>query len=238
MSVEASRAVPVYTVQAISSGYAILRDMVPVKTPAQEPLVLPTMPLAEAIAEEWRTQTGKPKIGHMPFMKLAATAIDITRKDRRAAVKDVMSYAASELLCHRADSPEELVDRQRLAWEPVLHWCALQFDAVLKPATGIMPIAQPPEALHALQLVLQQYDDFRLAGLQHAAGISGSLVLGLALAENHLSAEGVFQAAELDALYQIEKNGEDPAVTARHEGIKGELAVCERWFRLLRAGPA
>ena len=38
---------------------------------------------------------------------------------------------------------------------------------------------------------------------------------------------------ELDARHQMKKWGQDPAVEARHEAIKRDLALCERWFNLL-----
>jgi chaperone required for assembly of F1-ATPase len=50
---------------------------VPLKTPAKNPLVLPTRLLAIAVAAEWECQErGKLKPHTMPLMSLTATAID------------------------------------------------------------------------------------------------------------------------------------------------------------------
>jgi len=169
----------------------------------------------------------------MPLTQLAATAIDLTGRNRSEAVDRIAAYGESELLCHRAEEPPELIARQQKMWQPVLDWCAERHGAPLKVTAGVMPAAQPDESLRALRAALETLDAWKLTGLQQAVHAAGSLVLGLALIEGHLDAAQVFAAAELDASFQIEKWGEDPAAASRREGIRRELALCERWFGLL-----
>lgn len=90
-----------------------------------------------------------------------------------------------------------------------------------------MPIKQPPESLQALRRAIEGYDDNRLATLMQAVEASGSLVLGLALTEKHITAAQAFEAAECDALHQARKWGEDDEAKARWAGIKRELELCE-----------
>ena len=44
------------TVEETPDGFRFLLDCKPVLTPARQSLILPTRPLAEAIAEEWSAQ--------------------------------------------------------------------------------------------------------------------------------------------------------------------------------------
>ncbi|MDX2028924.1 MAG: ATP12 family protein [Alphaproteobacteria bacterium] len=223
-----------YTTERTPDGYAILRSGTALKTYGESPLLLPNAGLAEAVAEEWRLQQpGKPKPSKMPLMQLAATALDITSKNRAAVIEEIMSHAATELLCYRAERPTALVERQSHVWQPILDWCALRFDAMLNTGQGML-VTQSPQALQALRLAVESYDNFYLTGLKHAAELSHSLVLGLAMAEQHMPTEDVFQAAELESLYQIERNGEDAEAMQRHEAIRNDLEVCGRWFTLLR----
>ena len=156
--------------------------------------------------------------------------LDFVSHNRRELIDRIIAYAGSELLCHRADAPPELVEAQQKTWQPLLDWCAARFQAPLKTGTGIMPITQPPASLQVLRRVVEGYDDTRFAALMRAVQASGSLVLSLALAEKHITAVQAFEAAELDASWQMEKWGEDAETEARRAGIKSELELCVRDF--------
>jgi chaperone required for assembly of F1-ATPase len=88
--------------------------------------------------------------------------------------------------------------------------------------------------LAALRKALAGANDLELAGLGVAVDAAGSLVIGLALAQARIDAAQAFAAAELDAAYQAERWGEDPVLLAKHAAIRGDLAVCERFFALAR----
>ena len=234
MTVQSKAQMMVFDVVAGDGTYVLRQNGVPLLTPAGKPYRLPTNALAEAIAAEWRAQTDKVIPSTMPLTQLAATAIDIVPQQREVIVGQLMAHASTELLCHRAASPPALVRQQQEIWQPYLDWCARHFDALLHVGAGIMPIAQSGDAFHALRKAIETYDDFCLAGLSSAVDAAGSLVLGLALTEQHSKADAVFEAAELDAHFQIRKWGGDPVVNARHEKIRRELEACERWFNLLK----
>jgi len=219
---------PGYMVAGERTSCTIERNGAPLKTPGGAALVLPTQNLAEAITEELRAEAKE-----KPLMQLASTAIDVVMKARHKITDEIAAYAATELLCHRAEQPPELIKAQQDIWQPVLDWCAQRFGSLLRSGVGIMPIAQPEESLSALRAVVASFDDFRLTGLSEAVRISGSLVLGLALAERHFSAEQVFAAAELDATHQMEKWGADPAIQKRRETIRRDIELVEQWFGLL-----
>jgi chaperone required for assembly of F1-ATPase len=227
-----------YTVVAAEAGYALLCDGKALQTPAGAPLIVPTKALAESMAEEVRASSGKFDVTRMPLTQLAMTAIDVVGKDRGKAVARVARHAESELLCHRADTDDALASEQQKIWQPLLDWCMPRFKAPLRMGAGLMPIAQPPESLDSLRRAIEDYDDFHLAGIDWAAGITGSLVLVLALAEKHLAADRVFHAAELDAAHQMAKWGEDPAALTRHQSIRRDLEICEKWFAALAKKPA
>lgn len=156
--------------------------------------------------------------------------LDFVSQNRSELIDRILAYAGSELLCHRAEAPPELVEVQQKTWQPLLDWCAARFKAPLKTGTGIMPIKQPPASLQCLRRVVEGYDDARFAALMRAVQASGSLVLGLALAEKHITPLQAFEAAELDASWQMEKWGADAETEARRAGIKSELDLCARAF--------
>ena len=173
----------------------------------------------------------KPAVVPTPFEQLTAAAKNLTVEGRAKIIKELAAYAETDLLCHRAEAPPELAARQAEVWQPALDWCAKRFGASLCTGAGLMPIAQSKEALQALRRVIEAYDNARLVGLHKAVELSGSLVLGLALAEGHYTAAQAFEASECDASFQMQKWGEDPVTAARRAAIRKDLDVCGEWLR-------
>ena len=99
-----------YKDASISDGppFRILLDGRPVKTPKKRTLQVPTRPLAEAIAEEWRAQEELINPARMPLTRFANTAIDAVDDAREAVAADIAAYAGRDLLCYRAEAPEKL----------------------------------------------------------------------------------------------------------------------------------
>lgn len=214
-------------------GCLIQLDGRPVNTPAKTRLVVPSAALAQAIAEEWNAQGETVEPATMPLTQLANTAIDRVAGDREGVLCSVLAYAESDLLCYRADQPAELEARQNAIWQPLLDWAALEFDAPLTVTRGVLPISQPRSSVEALRAVLSGLDDLHLAAVGHATGLSGSIVVGLALAAGRVTAEQAFEAANIDEAYQRERWGADAEATARLEHLRREIAATDRFLKLL-----
>ena len=85
----------------------------------------------------------------------------------------------------------------------------------LRATAGVMHIAQPPEALARLRAELAAASRFELAALHDLIAITGSLILGLAVARGHLSAAEAFSKSRIDEHWQAELWGtDDEAVLA------------------------
>jgi chaperone required for assembly of F1-ATPase len=209
----------------------------PLRTPQGVEVVVPTAALAEALSVEMRASgqaaPGKLRAEAMPLMRMTSTALDRVARHRADIEGQLVAYAETELLCHRAEHPPELVARQRAVWQPLLDWLARQHAAPLAATTGILATPQSPASLKALRAVVAGFDVWRLTGLSVAVAASGSLVIGLAMAAGRLDAAQAFEAAELDATYQIEAWGEDKEAAQRRAGIRAELELAERFFGLL-----
>jgi len=215
-----------------ANSYFILLDGKPIKTPMRKTQALPTRGLAEAVAEEWRGQGDKIVPPTMPLTKLANTAIDrVTRREAEIA-EQVLAYA-NDLLCYRAEAPDDLVARQNESWNPLLDWAAERY-APLTVGTGVGYIAQPEESVEALRNGLAGRDAFVLTALHASATLCGSLVLALALADGRLDAEEAFALSQLDERYQAEKWGADEEAQKRAQALAAELAAAARFIRLAR----
>ena len=142
------------TVSGAAEGYALLIDGKALRTPAGAALVAPGASLAEAVAAEWRGLGAKPDLARLPLTRLLATALDRVPARRAAIEAELLAYADTELVCHRATAPPELVRRQSEAWQPLLDWLALRFDAPLAVTNAVIPRPQPGSSRDALGLSL------------------------------------------------------------------------------------
>jgi len=216
-------------------GHRILLDGKPMRTPAKAVLVVPTRALAEAIAAEWGAVPDKADINvsHLPLTRLAATGIDRVTSQRARVIEDTAKYAGSDMLCYRASEPETLVKRQQAIWQPLLDWADARYGARLVIVEGLAFVEQPAVAVARLGEAVATHSDLGLSALYNLTHISGSLIVALAVAEGHLAAADAFAAAQLDELYQVERWGEDPIATKRHEGIRHDIEAGARFLALL-----
>jgi chaperone required for assembly of F1-ATPase len=216
-------------------GHRILLDGKPMRTPAKAVLVVPTRALAEAIAAEWGAVPDKADINvsHLPLTRLAATGLDRVTSQRARVIEDTAKYAGSDMLCYRASEPETLVKRQQATWQPLLDWAHERYGARLVIVEGLAFVEQPADAVARLGEAVATHSDLGLSALYNLTHISGSLIVALAVAEGHLAAADAFAAAQLDELYQIERWGEDPIATKRHEGIRHDIEAGARFLALL-----
>jgi len=217
-------------------GFAILLDNRAIKTPAGKPLRAPARALAEGIAGEWRGQGETLAPETMPLTKSLNTALDRIAANRAAIVDDLAKYAASDLLCYRADAPQELVRRQTQMWDPWLEWAAERFGARLTPTAGVTPIAQTDEALTRLKSAVDAHDNHHLVALHAGVTITGSAILGLAFAAKALTAEQAFAAAQVDETYQAELWGSDAEAEKARTNRLADLKAAEAYLKLLAEG--
>lgn len=222
-------------VEPEEGGFRVLLDGKPMRTPAKSILVVPTRPLAEAIAAEWSGVPDKAEINaaHLPLTRLAATGLDRVVPRREEIIADTAKYAGSDLLCYRASTPASLVKLQHDSWQPLLDWAADRYGARFTVAEGIAFVDQPEESLRRVRDAVATHADLALSALYNLTHTAGSVIIALAVAEGRLSAEGAFAAAQVDELYQIERWGDDPLALKHREGVAKDIGASARFLALL-----
>ena len=220
---------------ALGDGHRILLDGRPVRTPAKHELLVPSKRLAEAIAEEWRAQEEEVRPHLMPLTRLATSVVDLMPERRPDAIRELVEYARTDLLCYRADQPADLVARQEAHWQAWLDWAVRDLDAPLLVTSGIDPIEQPETSISRLQGYIAALDDWRLVGLHAASKLTGSLVLGAAVEQGVLGSATAFEVALLEELYEIERWGEEEEQRRRHDSLRRDLDAATRFLELISA---
>jgi chaperone required for assembly of F1-ATPase len=188
----------------VNQGFEVQLDGRPVRTPARNALILPTLALAAASAVEWNGQDGEMDIVAMPMTAFAYAAVDRIGPAMGTFSLEAARFAETDLLCYRAPEPPVLRARQDAAWAPILQWLEQRYGAKLLLAEGIMPIKQPEAALHAVRDAFDQFDAFQLTTAHSAARIVGSAGITLALMAGEIDANKAALIADIDDVYQLE----------------------------------
>ena len=197
------------TVEQTDDGFAVLLDGRSVKTPAKAALIVPSKALAEKIASEWDAQEGDVNPEIMPFTRAANAALDKVMHQFVEVADLIAAYGENDLLCYRAAIPQELVDRQAAAWDPILDWANDVYGVRLATGQGVMHIAQPPSAIERLTQEVHALSPFQLTAFHDLVSLTGSLVLGFAIVNNRLGADAAWDVSRIDEIWQAEHWGQD-----------------------------
>ncbi|MDQ2878896.1 MAG: ATPase [Pseudomonadota bacterium] len=212
---------------------SIRLDAKPVRTPRRTPLALPSAALAEAVADEWRAVEGRVDPQAMPLTGLANAAIDLVSPDPAAFAAGLAAYGETDLLCYRADSPEDLVTRQAAAWDLLLDWARGRYDVHFEVTAGIMHRPQPPATIARLGEAIAARSAWELAPLSPIVTITGTLVGALALAEGAVDGDALWDAAHLDEMWQAEQWGADPLAIGAREARRRDYDAAVRFLSLV-----
>ncbi len=214
--------------------FAILADKRCIKTPMKADLAVPVLPLAKALAKEWDAQLEVIDPASMPLTRLCNTAIDRVGAQPARIVQEIVDFAASDLVCYRADGPEGLVRRQKDAWDPLLQFVSRKFDAELVSVVGLVHRAQPVATLQAVSDFLNEQDPFVLTAIHNMTTLTGSCVIALAVYDGVLSGGKAWSAAHVDEDWQIKHWGEDAEAGMRRAANKREFDAALQFLEILR----
>ena len=176
--------------------------------------VVPTQAMADAIATEWDAQSDKIDPRTMPTTRSANAALDKVTPQKSEVAALIAAYGEDDFLCYRAPAPQELIERQKQAWDPLLAWAAQAFDAPLRTTEGVMHVEQPANSVINLTAGVTAQTSFQLAALHDLVSMSGSLVIGLAAQAGAFEVDDLWTRSRLDELWQIEHWGQDDEADA------------------------
>ena len=215
------------------SGWGVALDGKPLRTPARTALTLPTEALAHAIAAEWNAQGELVNPRSLAVTGLANAAIDRVAPEAAAFADGLAVFAENELLAYRADYPPPLVAHQAAQWDPWLAWAQQRYGIMFTTVTGIIHRPQPPATLARITSAYRAFDAFRLAALNPVVTISGSALIGLAVADGAMDAATAWEIGHLDELWQAEQWGKDPLAEAGHAERQADLGAAVSMLGLL-----
>lgn len=220
------------TVVPAEGGYTVHLDSRPVRTPQKAPLLVPTLGLAEAIAAEWEAQEKTVDPESMPFTRTANSAIDKVAPQFDAVADMLAEYGGSDLLCYRAEGPDDLVALQADAWDPLLTWARESLGVSLQTTVGVMHVSQPAASLQALRRHVRALNPFQLAAFHDLVALSGSLVIALAVARRRIAADEAWTCSRIDETWQIALWGDDEEAAEVAARKRAAFLQADRFYGL------
>jgi chaperone required for assembly of F1-ATPase len=206
--------------EPMDGGFVITLDGKKVRTPQQKLLHCASQQLAQQIVAEWNAQVGVIDTDTMPLTRLLNIALDRVPADRAALLTDIAGYAETDLLCYHAPEPQdaaiidtaaqELAALQMQHFTPILQWLDARYGMRFQVTQGVMPVAQPAEAIQTLAELFSAADDHTLAALSMMVPLLGSALLALAIWKGGIAVEVALVAARLDEAVQEKHWGADP----------------------------
>ncbi len=214
-------------------GFQVLLDGRPAKTPAKSPYLLPHEGIAVDMAVEWNAQKTHIVSAKMPLTRLVNSAMDNVGQNRAGVIDEIVGYAETDMLFYRVDSPAELVNLQKAAWDPVLEQFAGEMSAIFTLTDGITHVKQPTQSVSIIRQDIENADEFTLAAMATLTNLTGSVLLPAAFRLGWIDQAALQHAAHVDEDWQISQWGPDDEAEARRAFREHEMAVACRLIEQL-----
>lgn len=222
------------TVAPRDGGFAVLLDGRPIRTQGGgRAQIVPSEALAQRLAEEWADQGATIDPTRFVARDMADHAIDTIAPDPAATAEKLLAYAETDTLCYRADPDEAFWHRQQAVWEPLVLALEQREGVRLERVCGIVHRPLKPETLDRLRARLTAMDPFTLAALESLTALAASLTISLTALEPEADADALWDAANLEEDWQIERWGEDEEAAERRAHRRDSFLAARDFARAL-----
>jgi len=191
------------------SSYEVNLDERKLKTPQGNLLQIPSLPLALAVAEEWRAVTEEITPSFMHLTGLSYTVVDNpTRASKWDMAEAILEFLPTDTLLFADDGESEEFSRvQEREWKPVLRWFNKKYGVNLVPSHDISPAKVDPATAAKIRQHITSYNHWAVAGLQYGTETLKSVILTLAAMERFITTEEAVSLSRLETEYQANRWG-------------------------------
>ena len=157
----------------------------------------------------------------MVFYGLISTAIDKVKDDRVSYIENILGFVNTDLICYRADSPNELVELQDQYKIKV--YVKKYIDAELETFIGVMPSKQSLEIFLKLKVLINSFSGIQISALYRMTNLTGSIFISLCILKGDVLKNKAFELSFLDELWQAKNWGIEEESSDKREKIAREL---------------
>ena len=179
--------------------------------------------MAQEIAQEWDIKEKVINTDNMIYYGLLSTAIDKIQFSRNIYITDMLNFVNTDLICYRAEGPNELINIQNNLWNPILLNIKKYLNLEINFCSGVMPIKQPLEIFPKLKLLMDTFSHQEIAALHRLTNISGSIFISLCILKGDILKKEVFELSFLDEIWQAKNWGIEEDAAKKRDKISQEL---------------
>ena len=212
-------------------GYKVTLDGHAIRTPSKSALIVRYKSIADQIAAEWMAQEEEVDPATMPATRMVNSVIDKVSVNSDAIIEMLTEYAASDLICYRSLSPQELIEEQAGLWDPLMHWTATVMNAPMVSTNGVMFVSQAEASVDEYRKQLNGMNIYQLAGVHDLITISGSIVISFALITNHITFDQAWMAATVDEAWQEKQWGSDEEAQEALNKKRGDFEFAYNFWK-------
>jgi len=218
----------------LKNSFEILLDKRILKTPMQKDLIFSNYKIAKETALEWDIDEKEINTENMVFYGLISTAIDKISNDKVSYIENVLGFINTDLICYRADGPNELVDLQNSSWNPIISFIKKYIDVELKFFIGVMPSKQSLEIFNRLKTLINSFSDIEISALHRMTNLTGSIFISICILKGDVLKNEAFELSFLDELYQAKNWGIEEESLDKRDKIAKELNRIISFVELIR----
>ena len=217
------------------AGFQLFLDNKPVRTPAKQIFFIPSQKLANIIVQEWDAQGEEIIPASMPVSQMTMTLIDRVLPHRAALQEEMLGYIDTDLICYRAEEPEQYRKAQEDKWDPFITWFEDTFGETLQTTTGLSPLTQSKTIHDAIEKHVSALTDAQLMATYLATMGTGSIILALAYQMRAYSNDQILNASFAeeklkDEIYLGEIYGSAPDQEKKYQSLSQDLATLEHFL--------
>ena len=221
------------TADKYEDGYGVFLDGKPIRTAGKRPLVVPVLPLAQTVAQEWEHQRDSIDPMTMPQMRLVNTALDRIFENRAEIHANILAYGENELLCYRDGNVTKLRERQAEKWNPWIGWAEQWTGHGFVTTENLMPVLQSDEIKSFYDGYLTSLDMWAFTALVDLVQSTGSFILGSATLQGAMTSDDAFVLSRLDYDFQSAIWGRDEEEYENAETLRTDMSETENFLRYL-----
>jgi chaperone required for assembly of F1-ATPase len=217
-------------IKAKNSKYCIQINSKLAKSPKGNLIELPNIKLAKIVLDNYKLKLETKNINIVSPIKLTNTAIDKIKFEKVNYINEMVSYLNSDVVCYFSAAPDDLVERQKQLWLPIVHFMMKFYDINLIYTSDISALNQNESSLMKLKTILKEKNIFELSALYALSQLTKSIMISLALVNNKISVKKAFESSNLEELYQISKWGKDEEAFNRLNAIKIDIKNIKKYY--------
>ncbi|MDC0227688.1 hypothetical protein OAK51_04235 [Alphaproteobacteria bacterium] len=209
--------------EIFKNTFQVQLDKKILKTPMKKDLRFLNYHIAFETSKEWDIDGPIINTDGMIFYGLMSTAIDKIAKNRTLFINEILSFIDTDLICYRADAPNELVQLQNKKWDPIISIIEKYTGFRLETFIGIMPSKQKKAVHLKVKQLVNKFSDLEISALHRITNVTGSIFLSLCILKGDLYKNHAFELSFLDELWQAENWGDEEEASKKRKNISLEL---------------